>query len=613
MRSILRPVIFGGSPGVTFGAALTLGGALGLTLSITLSMSGCAHVEPPSGGPEDKARPEVAAVYPAPGAVNVPRDARVVFQFNEWLLRTSARGQVLLSPPTPGRLRVEVDGDRVIAQPPAGAALRARTTYTAVAMGGLQDLHGNALTRPFALRFSTGPALDSAAVGGRVVGGAGRGSLVVALYRTDDRSRAEARSARDTGFRAGTLPEPWRELPAYLAAADSAGDFLADGAAAGDYALLAFEDVNGDLSFDAGLEPVAVGEPRVALSANGPRAGAQTLRLAPLDTLPLRIAEVSFEATPAPGDSAAGTVSGWVSLKFTRDPHPVKAAKSRFRVLPDSGAPIPVEGAAWSAERSAWLLAVPPLKPGTRYRVAMRGRPDFPGRDGLDVNDTSAVFVPEAASKAAKDNAKTAEWKVTPVAPPGPSGLPRAGSPRAGTAQTFSSALPLTEVRWENLTSRLEARLGADTTPKPLRPRRDGLTTFSFDLPRALRAGDRLELILRPAPGKAEGDSVPRTLYSGAVPDSVALAWLRVTAPADRRGWTFWASPATGDGKEEIPLERAGAETLQALVSPGLYRVQAFLDRDKDGVRDPGSLRPWVAQEPVTVIADTVRVEKAEP
>jgi hypothetical protein len=219
--------------------------------------------------------------------------------------------------------------------------------------------------------------------------------------------------------------------------------------------------------------------------------------------------------------------------------------------------------------------------------------------------------MPEIPDKAAQDANKSAEWKVSPSAAPGPSGLPRTGSPRPGAAQSFVSNLPLARARWEILAARLEALIGADTAPAKaavLRPRRTGVLSFAIDLPRPLRAGERLELRLRAAPDLGGGDSIPRTLYTGSSPDTAALGMLGLAVPADHRGWTFWATPSAGDGSQEIPLERAGGDSLKALVAPGLYRVQGFLDRDKDGVRDPGALRPWITQEPFAVITDTVRV-----
>src|SRR5690606_15513647 len=122
----------------------------------------CAHVEPPSGGPADQTPPAVAAVYPAPDAVNVRPDAPLVFQFSEWIDRNAVRGAVMVSPPFPGRLRVAADGDRLEVRPPAGRGFRPGTTYDVTVLGALRDLRGNAMGRAFTLRFATGPRLDSA-------------------------------------------------------------------------------------------------------------------------------------------------------------------------------------------------------------------------------------------------------------------------------------------------------------------------------------------------------------------------------------------------------------------------------------------------------------------
>ncbi len=562
-------------------------------------------MEPPPGGPEDMTPPEVAAVYPAPDAVNVPRDARMIFQFTEWIDRNSVRGQVMLSPPPAGRVRAAADGDRLIVEPPAGTRLRGGATYTVAVMGGLKDLRGNALPRPFTLRFATGEALDSASVGGRLLVGTRRGNPVAALYPVD-RSRAEPLSPRDTGFRPGERPAPWRELPAYLAAADTTGRFRFDAAAEGDYALFAFEDVNGNLAFDMGLEPAAVGEPSLALRPSAPE---QTLRLVPMDTLPLRIAEASFEPeTPeAAGDTSAEParthLPGVVTVKFTRPPHPARAADASLYLVVDSGAPLVVTGAAWSPAREAWLLEVPPLRVGMRHRVALRARPDFPGRENLAEPDTSAVFEVEDGV-----GGSAPSWSLTPSAPPGPSGLPATGALRAGSAQRFASNLPLSDPRWDALAARLEARLDGDSVGIPVRPRKAGMLAFAFDLPRPLRAGSALELRLRPG----GADTLPRVLYSGSVPDSSSLGTLSLLPPPSLRGWTVWASPVSATRTEEVLLQRGGGDSLSATLSPGTWRVQAFLDRDGDGVWDPGALRPWIAQEPFALIADQVTVTAGE-
>jgi uncharacterized protein (DUF2141 family) len=566
----------------------------------------CAHMEPPSGGPADTTPPAVVAVYPAPDALGVPPDTRLVFAFSEWLDRNAARNQVLISPPYPGRARLEVDGDRLIVRTPAGTSLRPNTTHTVTVLGTLKDLRGNLMGRGFSLRFSTGGALDSASVAGRLGLDGRRGQLLVALYRTGDRSGIEALSPRDTGFRPGVQPEPWREVPAFLAAADSTGRFRLESAAPGDYALFAFEDVNGNFAFDLGLEAAAMGT--VALPLR-PRAADQALRLAPLDTLPLRIAEAAFEAD-APVDSAGGLLTGFIRLTFTRPPHPARATEAgRYRILPDSGAAVPVRGAGWSPEKNALILETPPFRPNARLRVEMRGRPDFPGRPGGTDTDTSVSFTVEAS-------ANPPVWTVSPAlvaGTAGPSGLPAAQtSPPPGAVQNFASNLPLTAERWSSVERRLGAYAGKDTLPLPFRAQRVNATAFTMTLSRPLRAGDALELRLRPAPGDS---APPRLLYAGRAADSSQAGGLKFRAPsrqasagADR---VYWLRNTITSA--EHTLIRSG-DSLKALNLPvGYYRLLAFGDRDGDGVQDAGALKPWIPQEPFETLLDSVTVTPGVP
>ena len=187
--------------------------------AVALACAGvrCAHMEPPSGGPIDSVPPAVVAVYPAPGARNVPQDAPVVIQFSEWIDRNIARNQAFVSPPLRGKLRVVADGDKLQVRPSeASGEWKAGTAYQVTVLPALQDLHGVKAGKPFVLRFSTGPNIDSATVQGSLLsdGGAApggtRGPLMAALYRAGDRAGIEALSARATGFQAAAVPEPWR-------------------------------------------------------------------------------------------------------------------------------------------------------------------------------------------------------------------------------------------------------------------------------------------------------------------------------------------------------------------------------------------------------------------
>lgn len=581
---------------------------LGAACCAAFALARCAHVEPPSGGPEDKTPPAVTAVYPAPGQARVPDDARFVFQFSEWIDRAATRGAILVSPPYAGRVRAEVDGDRLVVRLPAGARLRPSTTHDVTVLGNVRDLRGNAMGRPFTLRFTTGDALDSAAATGTLAAPGARGTLVAALYATTRReAEARALNPRDADFAPAALPEPWRELPVRVAAADSAGRYRIDGAAPGTYALFAFEDVNGNFAFDAGLERAATGPLSLALE---PVADAPALRLAPLDTLPLRAAEVSFEAAAAPDSS--GLLPGLVRLRFTREAHPRRAAMAaRYRILHTDGDSTIVQhptDAFWCPVREAWVLETPPLAAGVEHRVAFL-RPDHPGRDGADTPDTSVVFVPEASDATA--------FALTPLLPAAPSGLParaqvRPTLPAAGSL-LFASSQPLIPARLDSLRARLEVRTGTDTVPARVTWRRVNVAQLEVRLPRALATGERLRIDLRPGPGDtAKTDSIAPAgvAYTGGAADSTQRGTLRVARAAltpARSGWLHWIEPVSGTAPRR-GLVPDGDSLVARDVDAGKYRLLAFGDSDGDGVWHPGALRPWRAQEPVAVLLDTVTI-----
>ncbi len=574
----------------------------------------CAHVEPPSGGPEDTIPPRVAAVYPAPDAVSVPADARIILQFTEWIDRSAARGTAMMSPPYAGRMQVEVEGDRLIIRPPAGQTLRANTTHTVSVMGSLKDLRGNVLGEVFTLRFTTGTQLDSAGVDGVMTRDGQRGPLLAALYPAGDRTDVKPLSPRDTGFTIAAAAEPWRELPAAIAGADAAGRFTLAGAAPGDYAVFAFEDVNGNFAFDVGLEAAAPGDPTLALR---PRAATQSLRLTPLDTLPLRIVDVAF--TPDSGGTPE-VPAGALAVTFGRAPHPARAAEaSRYLVVPDSGEPVAVTGAEWSPQRAAWILETPPLRAGVTHRLVMRARPDFPARFGADEPDTSAPFDVSAVT----DTADAPAWALTPlVADDDGTGLPRAAdAPGNALQQMFASNRTLTPARWNTLLTALEVRTRGpgDTLftvlPHALQRRGPVSVTATWNRPPA--PGHALEVRLRP-PAGAPGDTTqaPRILYAGTVPDTAQALRLKAAAPAERTDWIFWAAPAAPAGGAtavRYPLRVAGDSLVSAPLPRGRYLVHGFQDRDGDRVWNPGAIRPWIPQEPYTIQPDTVRVDAARP
>ncbi len=546
----------------------------------------CAHVEPPPGGPIDTIPPVIIAVHPAPGAVDVPRDVVAALRFSEWIDRGAARGHVLLSPPLPGRLKGEVDGDRLILHWPR--TLQANTAYRLTVLGTVKDLHGNSMGRAFSLAFSTGRSFDSGAVAGRVMVLDRKGPALVALYRAvgRDSGRVWPRTLQAAAaFRPDSLPHPGRELPAFIAPADSLGAFALDSVSQGDYALLAFEDIDGNLLPDAGFEPMAVGPANLHL---GPRAPDQFLRMAVIDTTPPRLRSARILPDTV-GDSS---VPAAVRVKFDRQVEPFAAADAGNYQLYAPGDTVRVAAVGWDAVAGDWVLSVV-LRPKTSYRLRVRNVRDLSGQAVAAAGDTLAC------TAAPPD---TLAWTLSFLYPPDASGYasprPPGDLPTTDSLRLRSSRL-LTPARWSVLKDRLEARV--DTVPAPIHLQPAGPVEFTLSLGRALRPGQSLRLRLRPIPP----DTIIRTLASGQAVDSAHLGALKFAV----KGWAGWTFLLQGPAPAAERVISAGGDTAATGSIPaGLYRIAAFWDRDHNGIWNPGALRPWTPQEPFAVLIDSIRV-----
>ena len=135
--------------------------------AIVLLLWACATQVAPSGGPEDKLPPRVAAVYPAPNTTNHPEELYVKLEFDEWINASIPRSAVSISPPIEKKVKFEVSGKTLLLT--SRSILDSGTTYTVTFAGGIKDLHGNALAKPFHVVFSTGDHIDSLSVVGRVL------------------------------------------------------------------------------------------------------------------------------------------------------------------------------------------------------------------------------------------------------------------------------------------------------------------------------------------------------------------------------------------------------------------------------------------------------------
>ena len=134
-----------------------------------LVLAGCAQAGIPPGGPTDRTPPRVLRITPDSNAINVRGNA-IAFQFDEVVSERPRNARELadlfIVSPSRGPSGVSWRRTRVEIRPRGG--LRPNTTYTVRMLPGMVDLDGNPDTTGVTLVFSTGPALATGQIAGRV-------------------------------------------------------------------------------------------------------------------------------------------------------------------------------------------------------------------------------------------------------------------------------------------------------------------------------------------------------------------------------------------------------------------------------------------------------------
>ncbi|MBD3236479.1 MAG: hypothetical protein GF330_07235, partial [Candidatus Eisenbacteria bacterium] len=134
-------------------------------LILSAAAIGCAQIEPPSGGPEDRTPPVVTASHPESLAAGFGRGDTLALRFSESMDKGSVEDWLFLSP-DPGRLSYQWDGNRLRIIP--RDSLRAQTTYVLLLGTEAQDRRNNNLEAPYQLPFATGSTLSQGHLEGHV-------------------------------------------------------------------------------------------------------------------------------------------------------------------------------------------------------------------------------------------------------------------------------------------------------------------------------------------------------------------------------------------------------------------------------------------------------------
>ncbi|MDR3180816.1 MAG: Ig-like domain-containing protein [Prevotellaceae bacterium] len=200
----------------------------------------CANVaQGPEGGPKDSIPPVLLTTIPEYLATN-QKPKRIKVVFNEYVQIKDAAKNVTVSPPSLRRPIVRTRGKGIEVR--FEDTLRTNTTYTIDFGESISDLNEGIPFSAFRYVFSTGAAIDSMMLTGKVFDAFTREPLpktVVCLYENHS----------DTAI--------YKTLPSAIARTDQWGYFTLQNIKPVAYHMVAFDDKNNNYRYDPGAEMLA--------------------------------------------------------------------------------------------------------------------------------------------------------------------------------------------------------------------------------------------------------------------------------------------------------------------------------------------------------------------
>ena len=254
------------------------------------SGSGCANMIPPSGGPRDSLPPVLLKAEPADSTLNF-RGNRITLTFDEYVDLSDVSNNLLFTPIFETTPQVDVRLRTVTVR--LKDSLEANTTYIFNFGNAIRDINESNPLRDFVYTFSTGPALDSLTLTGKVImaeTGAIDTTLIVILHKNLADSAVV------------------KERPRYVTRVDRTGSYTFKNLPAGTFAIYALGEAGAFRRYQDSTRAFAFADSPIVMN------GATTA-----DTL------FAFNKKPAATTNAATA------------PPAVKAGDNRLRFTPSIG------------------------------------------------------------------------------------------------------------------------------------------------------------------------------------------------------------------------------------------------------------------------------------
>ena len=210
----------------------------------------CANVVAPTGGAKDITPPKVVEAQPANHSTGFDGH-RIEITFDEFVTLNNASQQVLVSPPLSAKPDIKLSGKTVSVK--FKEDLKPNTTYTIDFGEAVKDLHEGNQFKDYRYTFSTGEAIDTLTLQGKVLNADDKkpaAALLVGLYADTD----------------SLFWQPVRRAPDFIAKTDKEGAFRFHGLPEKHFLVFALEDMNSNLFYDLPNEKVAFLDTLVAPS-----------------------------------------------------------------------------------------------------------------------------------------------------------------------------------------------------------------------------------------------------------------------------------------------------------------------------------------------------------
>jgi hypothetical protein len=223
-------------------ARLFLGSALIVTISA------CAKISSPSGGPRDRTPPVVVKSVPVNGAKNF-RGNKLEIVFNEYVVLDNINEKFMVSPPMKRKPRVLIKGKAVEVE--LYDKLKDSTTYTFYFRDGIKDLNEGNILQNYQFVFSTGPVIDSLSVTGNI-------------YNANNLEVPEKTEV--LLYRELADSNVVKHLPEYISNVDQTGYFRIDNVRPGTYRLYGLKDGDNSKTYNLSDEEFAFMDSTVVIN-----------------------------------------------------------------------------------------------------------------------------------------------------------------------------------------------------------------------------------------------------------------------------------------------------------------------------------------------------------